>query len=528
MFQKMNLQARLISAFFLMGLLVFIVSLIGWTGTSSLSKHINNIAKNNLPSIDALWKINEAQTQVESSERALLDLTLALPERRTEIQRIEAAWKRINQGFKEYETILHTLKEQDTAYQQMQQNWNKWETAHKEFLQINEEFEQLGIVTFFQLQDGQNSNAKNNSPEFVNAKTAAQIYQKLNAKAKANRPLYQAAEQSILQVIAVNKQQATQATRIAEKDIRQTQLLAVLAMILGPVIAIILGNILSRAIAKPLDKAITEIIHTIGTASTEIAATVEQQEHIAGAQAIAVNQTTTTMDELSASSEMALSQAESATKLAQQALTLTGGGAKAVRLTLKEIEALQQKVIAIASSMERLSNQADQIANISSLVGELASKTNMLALNAAVEAVRAGENGKGFGVVASEIRKLADQSNACSEKIKTLVKQIQSAVETTVSVTDEGMQSVKNGVKIAQKSAYAFKQVANAMHEVVANNQKISVTAKQQAAAISQVVMVMDSINKGARETASGITQTKISTQQLHESAQHLQTLGFR
>lgn len=253
----MNLQARLISAFFLMGLLVFIVSLIGWTGTSSLSKHINNIAKNNLPSIDALWKINEAQTQVESSERALLDLTLALPERRTEIQRIEAAWKRINQGFKEYETILHTLKEQDTAYQQMQQNWNKWETAHKEFLQINEEFEQLGIVTFFQLQDGQNSNAKNNSPEFVNAKAAAQIYQKLNAKAKANRPLYQAAEQSILQVIAVNKQQATQATRIAEKDIRQTQLLAVLAMILGPVIAIILGNILSRAIAKPLDKAIT-------------------------------------------------------------------------------------------------------------------------------------------------------------------------------------------------------------------------------------------------------------------------------
>ncbi|MCT7948856.1 methyl-accepting chemotaxis protein [Ancylothrix sp. C2] len=527
MLQKMNLQARLMSAFFLMGLLVFIISIIGWTGTSGLSQHINIIAKNNLPSIDALWKLNEGQTQIESSERALLNLTLTLPERRTELQRIETAWKQINQAFKDYETIPRSLEE-DKAYQQMLENWNRWETAHNQLLQINEEFQQLGILTFLQLQGGQNGNGKNNSPEVANSKAAAQIYQQLTSQAKSNIPLYKAAEQSILQVVAVNKQQASQATRSAEQDIMQTQFLAVLAMILGPGIAIILGRILSGAIAKPLDKGITEIISVISTSSNQIAATVAQQEQIAGAQAIAVNQTTTTMDELSASSEIALSQAESATQLAQQALTLTGGGAKAVRLTLKEIEALQQKVIAIASSMQRLSAQADQIGNISGLVGELASKTNMLALNAAVEAVRAGENGKGFGVVATEIRKLADQSNACSEKIKALVKQIQSAVQSTVSVTDEGIQSVKNGVKIAQKSAYAFKQVANAMQEVVVNNQKISLTAKQQAVAISQVVMAMDSINNGARETASGISQTKISTQQLHQSAQHLQTLGFR
>ena len=108
----------------------------------------------------------------------------------------------------------------------------------------------------------------------------------------------------------------------------QTQLAALLAMILGPTIAIVLGTLVSKVIAKPLDKGIAEIITTIGTSSNQIAATVEQQEKIAGSQAIAVNETTTTMDELSASSQVALSQAENTAKLAQQALTLTGGGAK--------------------------------------------------------------------------------------------------------------------------------------------------------------------------------------------------------
>lgn len=527
MLRKMNLQARLMSAFILMGLLVFSVASLGWSGTSRLSQHINTIGKNNLPSLEALWEINEGQTQIESSERALLNLALTLPERRTELERIKTAWKQINRGFKDYEAIPRSSDE-DIAFQEMQQKWETWRTAHNQFLRLNEQFQQLGIFNFIEAPERQIGNSKNNSTELVKAKAAAQIFKQLNAQAKANRSLFKASETSTLKVVALNRHQTFEATRNADQDKMQIQFVALIAMILGPVIALILGNLLSRAIAKPLDKAITETINTISASSNEIAATMEQQEQIAGAQAIAVNQTTTTMDELNASSQVALSQAENTAQLAQQALTLTGDGAKAVRLALKEIAALQQQVTAIASSMRRLSDQADQIGSISVVVGELANKTNMLALNAAVEAVRAGENGKGFGVVASEIRKLADQSNACSEKIKALVKQIQSAVQSTVALTNQGMQSVKNSVKVTQKNASTFKQVAEAMQQVVVNNQKISLNAKQQAVAISQVVMAMDSINNGARETASGITQTKVSTQQLHQAAQHLQILGFR
>ncbi len=91
-------------------------------------------------------------------------------------------------------------------------------------------------------------------------------------------------------------------------------------------------------------------------------------------------------------------------------LILTEGGTQAVQQTLKGVTTLKEQVNEIANAIIRLSEQTRQIGTISSLVGDLANQTNMLALNAAVEAARAGEHGKGFGVVATEIRKLADQS----------------------------------------------------------------------------------------------------------------------
>lgn len=101
--------------------------------------------------------------------------------------------------------------------------------------------------------------------------------------------------------------------------------------------------------------------------------------------------------------------------------------------------------------MVHLSEQANQIGSISQFVSDLANQTNMLALNSAVEAVRAGENGKGFSVVANEIRRLADQSQRSAEKIYVLVSEIQSAINSTVMVTEEGTKRVAAGVQIAQK-----------------------------------------------------------------------------
>ncbi|GAB4190556.1 MAG: hypothetical protein Fur006_32720 [Coleofasciculaceae cyanobacterium] len=277
--------------------------------------------------------------------------------------------------------------------------------------------------------------------------------------------------------------------------------------------------------SRQLVNLIQQLVSRISTASHQIFSTLDEQERVASQQAASVNETTATMDELEASSRQSAEQAKAAVAAAQQALVLTKDGTQAVGESLEGMFALEQKVGAIAQQIVRLSEQANQIGSISQLVSDLANKTNMLALNSSVEAIRAGEHGKGFSVVANEIRKLADQSQNSAEKISVLVSEIQSAINSTVMVTDEGTKTVAAGVQIAQKTDQAFTGVADAVNKVVLNNQQISLNLKQQVDAIQQVVQAMESINQGAKETAVGINQTKVGTQQLNETALNLQQM---
>ncbi|WP_009632239.1 methyl-accepting chemotaxis protein [Synechocystis sp. PCC 7509] len=298
-----------------------------------------------------------------------------------------------------------------------------------------------------------------------------------------------------------------------------------LNLILGTGLTALIASGLAVLFANRTTKLIQGIASAIASSSTEIAATVEQQERTVSGQASSVNQTTTTMDELGASSRQSAEQAEASAAGASQALNLAEGGTQAVQQTLKGMTTLKEQVNEIANAIIRLSEQTSQIGLVSSLVGDLANQTNMLALNAAVEAARAGEHGKGFGVVATEIRKLADQSKKSSEKINTLVGDIQSAINKTVMVTDEGTKKVEQGLELAEKTAETFTGVADSVNNVFLNSQQISLSAKQQAIAVQQVVTAMNSINLGAKESASGITQVKSSAQQLKEAAQKLQAV---
>lgn len=263
----------------------------------------------------------------------------------------------------------------------------------------------------------------------------------------------------------------------------------------------------------------------IASSSSEIAASVEQQERTTHQQVLSVNETTTTMDELGVSSRQSAEQAEAAALGAKQALELAEGGSRAVEQTLSGMETLRVKVDAIAEQILRLSEQTSQIGSISGLVSDLANQTNMLALNAAVEAVRAGEHGRGFAVVSSEIRKLADQSKQSAQKINALVTDIQNAINSTVMVTDEGTKTVEEGVQVAEKTANAFAGVTDAVNNVVLNSQQISLNVQQQAIAIQQVLGAINGLNFAAKETASGISQIKMGTQQLNDAAVSLKTM---
>lgn len=215
---------------------------------------------------------------------------------------------------------------------------------------------------------------------------------------------------------------------------------------------------------------------------------VSQIRTILEKQGTSVQEVTIALNQLSASAEASASQAADAAMDAQQVLLLVQGDDDSHQESAPENRRqrrnsnLQQQVEKLAQEIFHLSEKIRQIGLISSVVSNLANQTNMLALNAAVEAVRSGQHGQGFTVIASEIRQLADQSKASAAEINALVQEINTAMNSTVAVTDE--------------SKKIFETVVHAVNNIVVNSEKISLNARQQSVAIAQVLDTMTELNK--------------------------------
>jgi methyl-accepting chemotaxis protein len=294
----------------------------------------------------------------------------------------------------------------------------------------------------------------------------------------------------------------------------------IIGLILSGIVAGV-GWLFGRTISNPISLASQEISSTV----SQIATTSAQHESTAVQQSTSVNETTTTITELDASARKTSEQAESAMNQSQEALTTSEEGFHTVEKTLEGMDNLKDKVSAIAEEILKLSEQIGQIGNITALVSDLANQTNLLALNAAVEAVRAGEHGKGFSVVAVEIRKLADESKKSAGKIKEIVSEIEKSTDSTVMVTEEGTKTVEESIKLANITGESFKALVNANNNVAENVQQIMLNAKQQASATQQIVESMNSITTGAKETASGLGQTKEGIEKLNKTVDRLKEM---
>ncbi|MDY7053526.1 methyl-accepting chemotaxis protein [Limnospira fusiformis] len=295
--------------------------------------------------------------------------------------------------------------------------------------------------------------------------------------------------------------------RVASQSQALNNLLSSVWVSIG--LAVIVSIILGSWIITTIVQKITQEANNIALAATEIATTIEEQERVAVQQAASVNETSTSMDELGASSRQCSEQASAASSGARQVLALAGSNRQ--EDTLDGSPSLREKMSQVQAQILRLSENLSQIYNITNLVSDLANQTNMLALNASVEAVRAGEHGKGFGVVASEIRKLADQSRKSAEKIGSLIADIQNSANSTVIVTEEGTKAVE--------------KIIVSINDVAVNIQQISLNTKQQAMAVEQVIDAMNSLNTAAQETANGLAQSRAGTEQLNNTAQGLKNL---
>jgi methyl-accepting chemotaxis protein len=278
-------------------------------------------------------------------------------------------------------------------------------------------------------------------------------------------------------------------------------------------------------VRQGLTVALKEAIGNIERATSEIATVASEQERIVAQQASAIQQTATSTTELSSTARQSVQQANETKSNAEQALNLTHEGNHSVSMIQAEIEILKDSVQSIAVNVAMLQQGANEIGNISTLVSDLATQTNMLALNAAIEAVRAGQFGKGFGVVASEIRALADQSRGSAARIHELVAEIERSIDSTAKATVSGTQLAASNVRQAAETTSILSNIVSVIDLVNLANQQNLLTTQQQERAIDQVASAMQEFSRTAQETSEGISQLRQGAESLKDAVDHLQSL---
>lgn len=298
-----------------------------------------------------------------------------------------------------------------------------------------------------------------------------------------------------------------------------------MVVVIGLLFSIVVAIICAVAVSGWISRNMKELLSNVNSATEEIAVTATEHERTASAQAASVNETATTMEELDTSSRKVSEQAETAAEATKYVIKLAEDGLNTVEETVNGLISIKDKSDEVSKQVLKLSEQTAQIGGIATLMNDISGQINMLAINAAVEAVRAGEHGKGFNVIAQEIRKLADQGKKAAEKVNDIVVDIQKATNSTIMAMENGAKTIDKGTKVAERTTEMFKGVKESINSNFDNFRQITLNITQQAAAIRQVVESMNSLNAGAKETAAGISQTKIGLERINESSLELLSL---
>ena len=270
---------------------------------------------------------------------------------------------------------------------------------------------------------------------------------------------------------------------------------------------------------------VTETAGEVATASGQIAATSKQMSGGMAEQASQVTQISAAVEEMSASVvEVARKSAEAAGNAEQSGRAASDGG-DVVDQTIGEINAIREAVDASSNSVAELGKRGEQIGAIIEVINDIADQTNLLALNAAIEAARAGEHGRGFAVVADEVRKLADRTTQATEEIGQSISAIQTETTSAVERMGAGSRQVESGVAKATEAGQSLTQIVSNAKDVASMIQSIAAATEEQSATSEEVARNIEMIATVTERSRVGSQQAADAARMLSERAERLSGL---
>ena len=534
MFSNMMIRSKILLAFFVITLMTLILGIFSLTETGRVNSEAENLANNLIPSITAM---NIIDSQLNLNRRGEIQAcTKTTPE----------------------ELVRYSKRQTETM-----------ENANKAIAR----YEKLPLtVAEIKMMDGLKMQIaayyKDSAKTFETAKTG-NIDETINSMRSVSKRSYDIAQKSISELIDLNNKKAGEAGLHAKSIFTSSKYWISGTIIVCMALAMLLGLLVASAIAAPIRRLVEEvqkvasgdmrvqlrqqggdeigqltgaftrmvdnlliIIRQISSTSSQVAAASNQLQSTAeriasGAEEVASQAGTvaTAGEEMSATSGDIAQNCQMAAEGAQRASQAASDGATVVERTVAVMGQIAEKVQESAKTVESLGERSDQIGAIIGTIEDIADQTNLLALNAAIEAARAGEQGRGFAVVADEVRALAERTTRATKEIGEMIKAIQRETKGAVAAMEQGVQQVESGTVEAAKSGDALRDILAQVNDVAMQVNQIATAAEEQTATTSEISNNMMKITEVVQQTSQGAHESATAAAQLNGNAEELQRL---
>jgi methyl-accepting chemotaxis protein len=263
----------------------------------------------------------------------------------------------------------------------------------------------------------------------------------------------------------------------------------------------------------------------VGSAANEVAASSEQMSRGAKSQSEQVAQVSTAIEQMAATVVESSQNANQASDMSQSASETAGSGGNIVSETIDGMNAIAEVVSQSQEAIGRLAGSAEEIGQVTAVIDDIADQTNLLALNAAIEAARAGEQGRGFAVVADEVRKLAERTGKATSEIGRMIKGIQEETSEAVQSMKSGIERVDKGRELANTAGTSLKEIVEMAQRVMEMVRTIASGSEQQSEAASDISKNMEQIQQVTEEATRGADQSASAAEDLNRQADSLQEL---
>lgn len=291
---------------------------------------------------------------------------------------------------------------------------------------------------------------------------------------------------------------------------------------IGKLITLVMPLI--KAMRTNIDEMMSKFL-LLTSSSQEIALSVTQVSSATSETAAAVAETTTTIEELKQTAHVLAEKAQEVLVSVENPLAVIKTSERSLNATIDDMNLIQEKMKVISDSIIKLSEHSLAIGEIIDTVNDLAEQSNLLAVNAAIEAAMAGDQGKSFGVVAQEIRVLAEQSKRATVQVHAILNDIQSATSAAVIATEKGSKAVSKGVDQSRQTSESILSLMQSMSKATQAAKQIALSSRQQLVGVDQVTIAMTNINSAANLHAEQLRQMETSIISMNTAGEVLKQL---